>query len=153
MENRNYKIFFSDLDETLLVNYHVPNFNREAIKKCREKGTKFVVASGRQTELIEDILQEIGTYNLENEYSICYTGLVIVENKNSKILNINSLPRDIIQKLIYFGNNYDIDIMVYTLKKLYYFKTHKDTYNPTIAIILHDIQKRIMMKYLNKVIK
>ena len=34
-----------------------------------------------------------------------------------------------------------------------YFKTHKDTYNPTIAIILHDIKKRIMMKYLNKVIK
>ncbi len=120
-------MFFWSLDETLLVNYHVPNFNRDAIKKCREKGTKFVVASGRQTELIEDILQEIGTYNLENEHSICYTGLVIVENKNSEILNIRSLPRDIIQKLIYFGNNYDIDIMVYTLKKLYYFKTHKDS--------------------------
>ena len=144
MENRNYKIFFSDLDETLLVNYHVPNFNREAIKKCREKGTKFVVASGRQTELIEDILQEIGTYNLENEYSICYTGLVIVENKNSKILNINSLPRDIIQKLIYFGNNYDIDIMVYTLKKLYYFKTHKDSIE-----ILKKIDEDATYKILN----
>lgn len=34
-----------------------------------------------------------------------------------------------------------------------YFKTHENTYNPTITIILHDIQKRIMMKYLNKVIK
>ena len=34
-----------------------------------------------------------------------------------------------------------------------YFKTHEETYKPAVAIILHDIQKRIMMKYLNKVIK
>ena len=49
---------------------------------------KFVVALRRQTELIEDILQEIGTNNLTHEYSICYSAFVIIENKGLKILII-----------------------------------------------------------------
>ena len=56
-EEKNYKIIFSDLDETLLVNQQVPDFNIESIKKCREKGTKFEVATGRSTELIQEILK------------------------------------------------------------------------------------------------
>ena len=75
------------MDEILLVNYQFPN-NREAIAKSREKRAKFVVASRRQTELIEDILQEIGTNNLTHEYSICYSAFVIIENKCLKILII-----------------------------------------------------------------
>ena len=31
-----YELMLSDLDETLLVNHHVPEFNVEAIKKARE---------------------------------------------------------------------------------------------------------------------
>ena len=41
---------------------------------------------------------------------------------------------------------------VETLKENYV-TTHENTYNPTVAIIVHDIQKRIMMKYLKKVIE
>ena len=42
-----YRLMLSDLDETLLVNHHVPDFNIEAIKKARAKGLKFVPATGR----------------------------------------------------------------------------------------------------------
>ena len=41
---------------------------------------------------------------------------------------------------------------VETLKENY-ITTHENTYNPTVAIIVHDIQKQIMMKYLKKVVK
>ena len=36
-----YRLMFSDLDETLLVNHHVPKMNQEAILKAREQGLKF----------------------------------------------------------------------------------------------------------------
>ena len=42
-----YELMLSDLDETLLVNHHVPEFNVEAIKKARKHGLKFVPATGR----------------------------------------------------------------------------------------------------------
>ena len=35
-----YKMILSDLDETLLVNHHVPKVNQEAIFKAKEKGVK-----------------------------------------------------------------------------------------------------------------
>lgn len=34
-----------------------------------------------------------------------------------------------------------------------YFNTHEEIYIPAVPIVVHDIQKRIMMKYLKKVIK
>lgn len=49
-----YKILFSDLDETLLVNHHVPSFNQEAIRKARQKGVRFVVATGRSYNMIQE---------------------------------------------------------------------------------------------------
>ena len=33
-----YKLMLSDLDETLLIDHHVPDFNVEAIKKARQNG-------------------------------------------------------------------------------------------------------------------
>ena len=46
LESENmYQLILSDLDETLLVNHHVPKVNQEAIAKL-PKETKFVVATG-----------------------------------------------------------------------------------------------------------
>ena len=86
-----YRLMLSDLDETLLVNHHVPDFNIEAIKKARAKGLKFVPATGRAYNMILDILKEIGTYDQADEYSICFNGGLIIENKNNRILNFKGL--------------------------------------------------------------
>ena len=86
-----YRIMFSDLDETLLVNHHVPKVNQEAILKAREKGLKFVPCTGRAFNMIPEILKEIGTYDQEGEYSLCFNGGLIVENKNNKILHFKGL--------------------------------------------------------------
>ena len=75
-----YQMILSDLDETLLVDMHVPQFNRDAITKAREKGVRFVVATGRSDEMIADILHEIGTYDMPGEYSICFNGGLVIEN-------------------------------------------------------------------------
>ena len=98
-----YRIMFSDLDETLLVNHHVPKVNQEAIFKAREKGLKFVPCTGRAFNMIPEILKEIGTYDQEGEYSLCFNGGLIVENKNNKILHFKGLEFDIAKKILSYG--------------------------------------------------
>ncbi len=42
-----YKLIFTDLDETLLANHHIPSVNLEAINKAKEKGVKIIPCTGR----------------------------------------------------------------------------------------------------------
>ena len=61
-----YKMILSDLDETLLVNHHVPLVNQKAIQYARNHGVKFVPATGRAFNMISEILKEIiDDYNMD----------------------------------------------------------------------------------------
>ena len=42
-----YKLFFKDLDHTLIMDNHIPPFNLEAIKLAKEKGVKFILCTAR----------------------------------------------------------------------------------------------------------
>lgn len=116
-----YRIMFSDLDETLLVHHHVPEFNRQAIKEARKKGLKFVPCTGRAFNMIPEILKEIDAYDKEGEYSLCFNGGLIVENKNSKVLHFKGLDFDIAQEIFHFGEHLDVCVMVFTLDCCYLF--------------------------------
>ncbi|MEG0276255.1 MAG: HAD family hydrolase [Coprobacillus sp.] len=121
-----YKMILSDLDETLLVEHHVPDFNKEAIDKAKEKGVKFVPATGRAYNMIGDILKEIGTYQQADEYSICFNGGLIVENKDDKILHFKGLSFEQCKELFEIGARYDVCVMIFTLKCCYIFKADPD---------------------------
>ena len=62
-----YKIIFSDLDYTLLVNNEIPNFNLEAIQKARKAGVKFVICIGSDLDITYHLLKQLNIDNLENE--------------------------------------------------------------------------------------
>ncbi|MFQ6792820.1 MAG: Cof-type HAD-IIB family hydrolase [Thomasclavelia sp.] len=121
-----YKLMLSDLDETLLVKHHVPAFNVEAIKKARNKGLKFVPATGRAFNMIPEILQEIDAYDKENEYSICFNGGLIVENKNSRILNFKGLSFEVAKMLFEKARKYDVCVLVFTIDMCYIFNADED---------------------------
>ena len=122
-KNHNIKLVFSDLDETLLLsNQHVPNNNIEAIQKAREKGVKFIITTGRAFEMIQVILEEIKLKNLPNEYSICYNGGLIIENKDNKILNFKGIPFDVANRIFKYGEKYDVCVLVFTLNSVCFFK-------------------------------
>ena len=116
-----YKLILSDLDETLLVNHHVPIFNQEAIRKAQDKGVKFVPATGRAYNMIGEILEEIGTYDKENEYSICFNGGLIVENKNNRVLHFNGLGYKLTKELFERAKNYDVCVLIFTMDCCYIF--------------------------------
>lgn len=121
-----YKMILSDLDETLLVNHHVPKVNQEAIFKAKEKGVKFVPATGRAFNMIGEILQEIDNYQKEDEYSICFNGGLIVENKDAKILSFQGLPFDLAKEMFEVGKNFDVCVIIFTLDCCYIFNADPD---------------------------
>lgn len=121
-----YTMILSDLDETLLVNHHVPKVNQEAIFKAKEKGVKFVPATGRAFNMIGEILQEIDNYQKEDEYSICFNGGLIVENKDAKILSFQGLPFDLAKEMFEMGKNFDVCVMIFTLDCCYIFNADPD---------------------------
>ena len=110
-----YKIIFSDLDHTLLVDNHIPAFNLEAIKKAREKGVKFVICTGRNFKIMNHLLKELGTDNSENEYTICNSGSLIYENKNQKIIYSKGIDPEVAKIIFEYGKSLDILIVFDTL--------------------------------------
>ena len=120
-----YKLVVSDLDGTLLVNSHLPEFNLNSIKKIREKGVKFCIATGRTIQSTKNILKEIGTYNEENEYSILFNGCVIIENKNNKVLFFKGIDFEISNKLFEIGKKYDVMLLVYSIDNCYVWKSYE----------------------------
>ena len=122
MQKNDYKIIFSDLDETLLVDGHIPSFNVEAIQKAREKGVKFVMCTGRNFEEMKHLLKELNTENLQNEYSICCSGSVIYENKNKKLIYSKVIDNETLNLLFEFGKTIpDIYIFFDTFDGVYIF--------------------------------
>lgn len=121
-----YRLMFSDLDETLLVNHHVPEFNREAILKAREKGLKFVPCTGRAFNMIPEILKEIDAYDREGEYSLCFNGGLIVENKDSKVLHFKGLSYEKTKEIFDFGKDLDVCVLIFTMDCCYIFHADQD---------------------------
>ena len=122
----NYKIIFSDLDKTLLINNHIPDFNNEAIKKARELGVKFVISTGRDLSVVTSLLKELDTLNMENEYTVCCSGSKIYENKDNKLIYIKYLDDNIVSEIFEFGKNYpDIFIIFDTLEGVYIYNEEK----------------------------
>lgn len=117
-----YKIIFSDLDETLLVDHRVPQFNLEAIEKAKLKGIKFVPCTGRAYFLVQDILKDINTYDVQSEYSICFNGGMIVHNKNHEILHFKGLDFKTAQALVLNGDKYDANVLIFTKDRCYMYR-------------------------------
>lgn len=128
-----YKLMLSDLDETLLINHHVPQFNIEAIKKARHRGLKFIPATGRAYNMISDILKEIGTYQQAGEYSICFNGGLIVENKNNRVLNFKDLSFEQTKILFEKAKNYDVCVLVFTMDMCYIYNANDEEIERKIA--------------------
>ena len=89
-----YNILFSDLDETLLdQNGQVPEINQRAIEAMQKKNKLFVIATGRSYNMIYDIQKQVHTYNCEKQYSLCFNGGLVIENKDNHVLYFKGLDK------------------------------------------------------------
>ena len=92
------KLVVSDLDGTLLNDdSEVSNETIEMIKKLKENGIEFAIATGRSFNSANKIRKKIGL----EIYLICNNGANIY-NKNGNMIKNNVMPADLIRKVIKF---------------------------------------------------
>lgn len=78
-----YKLIAIDLDGTLLNSYgQVSEKNMLALKKAQESGMNIVLASGRSTNSVKNIANDIGN----NKYIICGNGSLIYDLQKEEII-------------------------------------------------------------------
>lgn len=117
-----YKLLACDLDETLLgTDHHVPQRNKEAIKKAIEQGTYIVPASGRSFNIMQDVLKELGIYQKKDTYSISFNGACITENYQNRICDLQpALSWDLCNHIWKWGCDLgDVDVHIYTLNTIW----------------------------------
>lgn len=113
------KLVLMDMDETLLVDFHVPKVNQEAIAKVRAKGVHVAAATGRSFDMVQEILAEMGTQHCRDEYSICFNGAAIYENSSDRPLHYQALDYEQILAARKISDRYDLCFLAFTLDKIY----------------------------------
>ncbi len=122
-----YKIIACDLDETLLkLDRTIDPRDIEAVHSLRDKGIKFVPATGRGYTSVQGTLKELGLYNEPGEYVISYNGGAITENKDNRLIYFEELPFETADELYRRGLNYDVCIHVYTVDMVYIYNLTED---------------------------
>lgn len=106
-----YKLIAVDLDGTLLNSYGtISEENRKAIKKVQKEGVKVVLASGRTTNSIKTLAEELG----ENEYIICGNGSLIYDLKKDEIIYDKFIDKNKALQIIQICEQNSIYYNVYT---------------------------------------
>ena len=78
-----YKLIAIDLDGTLLNSYgQISEKNRLALKQVQKNGTEIVLSSGRSTNSVKNIANDIGN----NKYIICGNGSLIYDLQKEEII-------------------------------------------------------------------
>ena len=82
------KLFVSDYDMTLYINEHIDEKVFEAIKKWRDEGNIFVIATGRNKF---SIFEQIEKYNIGFDYLIANNGALIFDAESEAYKVIKSV--------------------------------------------------------------
>lgn len=115
-----YRIIACDLDETLLgSDRRVSPKNAAAIRRARERGVKFVPATGRGFRSVEGVLRELGLADAAGEYVLSYNGGAITENRGNRLLHFRGLPFETAEALFRQGLSRGVCVHVYTLETVY----------------------------------
>lgn len=123
-----YKMIFSDLDETLLNDEHlVPENNIRWIQKARkEKGVKFVPATGRGYQQIIPELTQLGLNDQPREYCLSFNGACLSENKDLRVIAWHGMAYDVMKSIFDFGLAQNVCIHIYSNNILYVYNLNDD---------------------------
>lgn len=93
------KLICCDLDGTLLTKEKkLTNYNKEQIKKFRELGGHFVIATGRPISGVLNLIDELDLHK-ESDATVTYNGGVIRLNNSKEILNMTTISGKIVKEL------------------------------------------------------
>jgi len=105
-----YKLMAVDLDGTLLdEEKKISERCRENVRRLKEMGKKFVLATGRP---MRGILSYIETLDLsdENDYVVIYNGALVLNTKGDKILYNQPVSLDSYKELYELSKRFGVNI-------------------------------------------
>lgn len=91
------------------------------ILKAKEKGVKFVPATGRGFMSIQHDLKTLGLYDELGEYVISFNGGALTENKDNQILFFEGLSFEKTKEIFEFGLDCHVCQHIYTKDTVYVF--------------------------------
>ncbi len=114
MNNNNRKIFFSDLDATLLTDDKIitPK-TMDAIKRFTDAGNLFTICTGRAIESAIRVKDELGL-NFKGSYIVSYNGSQIYDCDNKKTVYRIGIDYDYVKKIFALAAKYKIHAHTYT---------------------------------------
>lgn len=157
-----YKLITIDLDGTLLNRYgEVTEYTKDIIKKTTNKGVLVVLASGRISESVLTIAEEIGA----DKYYISGNGSVLYDMQKDEILYENYLTKEKVLEIIELCDKNSIYYNIYTENAVLakslnynvafynYENTKKSSDKKTDINIVEDMYNYIKNSNLNKFLK
>lgn len=93
------KLICCDLDGTLLTkDKKLSEENKLQIKKFRENGGHFVIATGRPIEGVIDLIKELDLTK-DNDATLTYNGAVVRLNNSKEVLNLTTISGKLVKEL------------------------------------------------------
>lgn len=111
----NTKIFFADLDGTLLNKQkQITPLTYETLKAWTEKGHKLVLCSGRALDSIINVRETLGLGEFSNMYLIGYNGGEIYDCTTKTLLNRIALSYESAKKCFEIAKKHNIHIQTFS---------------------------------------
>lgn len=111
----NTKIFFADLDGTLLNKQkQITPLTYQTLKDWTDKGHKLVLCSGRALDSVIHVRETLGLGDFSNMYLIGYNGGEIYDCTTKTLLNRIALSFDAAKKCFEIAERHDIHIQTFS---------------------------------------
>ena len=102
------KIFFSDIDGTLLTSdKKVTPKTREALSNFVEAGNSFAICTGRDITSSLSVYRSLGL-DIKGAYVVAYNGGLIYDIDNSKVIYREGIPIDRVRELLDMAKEYGV---------------------------------------------
>lgn len=110
------KLVVSDMDGTLLDKEEkIPAENLEAIKRIRDMGITFTVATGRSEQMMKHYANQL---DLKDPFIMCNGALIGHPEIEDNYFN-SHLSKEQVKKIIEVANSYNTDFFIFTKHALY----------------------------------
>lgn len=110
-----YKMVVSDLDGTLLKKDHsISNRNKMAIRKLREMGIHFIVATGRPDQLVKEYVSEL---NIDEEVIMCNGAVIGHPMKDERLLDL-VIPENYVREIVGLCEKNNTIYLLYSHNKI-----------------------------------
>lgn len=109
-----YKMIFSDMDGTLLKSVsEISERNTKMIQKAvMEKGTEFIICTGRGVYGVERFLEQLRLIGREG-YVICQNGAAVYDLRNMKLVLRHNFSAEDLRPVIECARKKEIEVYLY----------------------------------------